>query len=528
MYVGIDIGGTKTAVIKANVSESGQPIIEKRISFATGSPDATIERVIAEIEQMKPFSSIGISCGGPLDEERGIIMSPPNLPGWDNIRIVDMMKERFGVPAAIRNDANACALAEWRFGAGIGTKNMVFLTFGTGLGAGLILDGNLYSGTNGNAGEVGHIRLSEDGPRGYGKYGSFEGFCSGGGIAELGKIKARAALKGGKAILGCKTEADIDALSAKSIAEMANGGNADAIAVYSESAEKLGAGLSIIIDTLNPEAIVIGSVYERSEKLFTEAMNAVLNKEALKESLGACRILPAKLGDEIGNYAAISVAVECKQECANCTNLSYTDNLVARYPALAAIRSDIEAATNLVLDSYRAGGKVLLCGNGGSCADSEHVAGELLKGFMIKREPTDEEISALTKYMDEDSARKLQRAIPAIPLPSITGTISAFANDVDAELVYAQLVFGLGKVGDVLFAFSTSGNSKNVLAAVKVAKARGIKTVAFTGKSGGKLLGLADVCVCAPETETYKVQEYHLPIYHAICQELETELFEKN
>ncbi len=528
MYVGIDIGGTKTAVILATVLPDGKPNIEKRVSFATSSPKETIERVITEIEEMKPFSSIGISCGGPLDEERGIIMSPPNLPGWDNIKIVDMLKERFGVPAAIRNDANACALAEWRFGAGVGTKNMVFLTFGTGLGAGLILDGKLYSGTNGNAGEVGHIRLADDGPVGYGKRGSFEGFCSGGGIAELGKIKARAALLEGREILGCKTEGDVENLTAKSIAEMAQAKDADAIAVYSESATKLGEGLSIIIDTLNPEAIVIGSVYERSEKLFAKAMNEVLSKEALKESLGACRVLPARLGNQIGDYAAISVAVECKQECANTANLSYTDNLIARYPALAAIRSDIEAATSLVLDSYRAGGKVLLCGNGGSCADSEHVAGELLKGFMIKREPTDEEMTSLTKYMDEESARKLQRAIPAIPLPSITGTLSAFANDVDAELVYAQLVFGLGNAGDVLFAFSTSGNSKNVLAAVKVAKARGVKTVAFTGKTGGKLLGLADVCICAPETETYKVQEYHLPIYHAICQELEHELFEKN
>ena len=525
MYVGIDIGGTKTAVIKATVLPDGKPVIEKRVAFATSSPDETIKRIIEEVEAVKPFSAIGISCGGPLDEERGIIMSPPNLPGWDNIKIVEMLEARFGTPAAIRNDANACALAEWRFGAGVGTKNMVFLTFGTGLGAGLILDGKLYSGTNGNAGEVGHIRLASDGPMGYGKCGSFEGFCSGGGIAELGKIKARKALAEGKLILGCKTEADIASLSAKVISSLACGGDSDAIAVYSESAEKLGAGLSIIIDTLNPEAIVIGSVYERSEKLFTKAMNEVLEKEALKESLGACRVLPAKLGDEIGNYAAISVAVECKQFSTKSEKLGYMDNLVMRYPALAPIRSDIEAATAAVLESYHKGGKVLLCGNGGSCADSEHVAGELLKGFMIKREPTEEELSALTKYIDIDSAKKLQRAIPAIPLPSITGTLSAFANDVDPELVYAQLVFALGAVGDVLFAFSTSGNSKNVVEAVKVAKARGVKTVAFTGKSGGKLRDLADVCICAPETETYKVQEYHLPIYHAICQELESTLF---
>ena len=527
MYVGIDIGGTKTAVIKATVLPDGKPVIEKRVAFATSSPDETIKRIIKEVEAVKPFSAIGISCGGPLDEERGIIMSPPNLPGWDNIKIVEMLEARFGTPVAIRNDANACALAEWRFGAGVGTKNMVFLTFGTGLGAGLILDGKLYSGTNGNAGEVGHIRLADNGPCGYGKFGSFEGFCSGGGIAELGKIKARKALADGKLILGCKSESDIDSLTAKVISSLACGGDSDAIAVYSESAEKLGAGLSIIIDTLNPEAIVIGSVYERSEKLFTKAMNEVLEKEALKESLGACRVLPAKLGDEIGNYAAISVAVECKQNIAKSDKLGYMDNLVMRYPALASIRSDIEAATAAVLESYHKGGKVLLCGNGGSCADSEHVAGELLKGFMIKREPTEDELSALTKYIDVESAKKLQRAIPAIPLPSITGTLSAFANDVDPSLMYAQTTLALGNKKDVIICISTSGNAKNVFAAANTAKALGITVIGLTGENGGKLKDIADICIRVPENETFKIQECHLPIYHVICAAVEENFFKE-
>ena len=131
--------------------------------------------------------AIGITCGGPLDSKKGLIMSPPNLPKWDKIPITKIIEDNFNVPVFLQNDANACALAEWRFGAGKGTNNMIFLTFGTGLGAGLILDGRLYAGTNNLAGEIGHIRLAKDGPLGYDKKGSFEGFCSGAGIARLAK-----------------------------------------------------------------------------------------------------------------------------------------------------------------------------------------------------------------------------------------------------------------------------------------------------------------------------------------------------
>ena len=163
MFTGIDIGGTKCAVIVGD--ENG--IVEK-IKFPTTNVDDTLQNIINAVEKLGANDAIGISCGGPLDSKRGVIMSPPNLPGWDNIEIVKMLKDRFNVPVAIANDANACAMAEWKFGAGRGCDNMVFMTFGTGLGAGLILDGKLYSGTNDMAGEVGHVRLSDFGPVGYG------------------------------------------------------------------------------------------------------------------------------------------------------------------------------------------------------------------------------------------------------------------------------------------------------------------------------------------------------------------------
>ena len=173
MKIGIDIGGTKCAVVLGDEKQ-----IIKKIKFDTKDCQRTVEEIMSAVEAIGEGDAIGISCGGPLDSGRGVIMSPPNLPDWNDVRIVDMLTGRFGIPAYLCNDANACALAEWKYGAGRGTQNMVFLTFGTGLGAGLILNGRLYEGACGMAGEVGHVRLSEHGPVGYGKAGSFEGFCS--------------------------------------------------------------------------------------------------------------------------------------------------------------------------------------------------------------------------------------------------------------------------------------------------------------------------------------------------------------
>ena len=257
-----------------------------------------------------PCRAIGISCGGPLDEGRGMILSPPNLPGWDEVPITAMLTDRFGVPAYLCNDANACALAEWKFGAGMGTQNMIFLTFGTGMGAGLILNGKLYSGTNGNAGEVGHMRLAEYGPVGYGKAGSFEGFCSGGGIKQLGQTLAKEVLQCGKTTSYCHSYEELETISAKSLAMAADNGDETAQRVWQIAADKLGMGVSLLIDLLNPEAIVIGSIFERSEHLLRERMEAMISREVLPQSRQVCRILPAKLGDEIGDYAAIAVAMK--------------------------------------------------------------------------------------------------------------------------------------------------------------------------------------------------------------------------
>ena len=188
-YMGIDIGGTKCAVVRGD--ENGT-ILEK-IRFQTEDRETTLHKLFEAAEQLltEDTVSIGVSCGGPLDSKKGLILGPPNLPGWDCVPITDMLSEHFGKRAYLQNDADACALAEWRFGAGKGSQNLIFLTFGTGMGAGLILNGRLYSGACGMAGEAGHVRLYEGGHKGYGKDGSFEGYCSGGGIAQYGLGTAR-------------------------------------------------------------------------------------------------------------------------------------------------------------------------------------------------------------------------------------------------------------------------------------------------------------------------------------------------
>lgn len=203
------------------------------------------------------------------------------------------------------------------------------------------------------------------------------------------------------------------------------------------------------------------------------------------------------------------------------------EQLIKRYPSLAVSKNDIETAKEELIACYENGGKVLICGNGGSSADGEHIVGELMKGFLKKRPIAPEMIEEMkSRYpLEDDIIGKLQVGLPAINLPSIVGLNSAFCNDVDSELIYAQGVLALAKSNDVLIAISTSGNSKNVVQAVKVAKSLGIKVIALSGASGGKLKELSTVSICVPETETFKVQELHLPVYHYLCAEVESHFF---
>ena len=318
--IGVDVGGTKCAVTYGQ-KEGFELHIREKIRFATTDVDETIANIVRAVDYVMRkngltagnTAAIGVSCGGPLDSRTGVVMSPPNLPGWDNIPIVKLLGDRFGIRTGIHNDANACALAEWKFGAGIGARNMAFLTFGTGLGAGLILDGKLYAGTNDNAGELGHIRLSDFGPVGYGKCGSFEGFASGGGIAQLARFKVSEKHQMGQRVSWC-APGQLDEITARDVADAAAAGDELALEIYRISATYLGRGLAIVIDLINPEVIVIGGIYTRNREMMEPFVLREIEREALSHARRVCSIRPAALGEQIGDYAALSVAADLIKE----------------------------------------------------------------------------------------------------------------------------------------------------------------------------------------------------------------------
>lgn len=309
--IGIDIGGTKCAVLRAD----GEGKVLRRVAFPTRpdrGPARALSRIAKTIEAMRQGDPdpprFGISCGGPLDARRGVILSPPNLPGWDEIPIAQFLTDRFGGTATLMNDANAGALAEWRFGVARGCSDVVFFTFGTGLGAGLILGGRLHTGPDDLAGEAGHWRLARSGPSGHGKAGSFEGFCSGGGIQRVARAEAEQALRLRRRVGFCPTRGDLDAIDVGRVAAAARSGDPVARAIFRRCGRRLGEGLSLVIDLLNPEIIVLGGIYGRCVDLLAATARRVVEAETLPAAGRRCRIVPAQLGEEIGDYATIAAA----------------------------------------------------------------------------------------------------------------------------------------------------------------------------------------------------------------------------
>jgi glucokinase len=282
-YIGVDIGGTKTSVCLGDQHAA----ILKRARFSTphypGSDRglAEIIRNASELTGKAKIARIGVSCAGPLDASRGIVQSPPNLPGWDDVPVCRILSEALDAPARLENDANAAALAEWKFGAGRGLRDMVFLTCSTGLGAGLILDGKLYQGRHGLAGEVGHMRITAYGPQLYGKSGSFEGWASGSGLL----------LQTGR--------------SAEDLAASARLGDQKALAAITRAGEMLGRGIALICDILNPELVVCGTLAVRLGDLYLGPARQVLAAEALDP----CPVVPSALGDDLAERAALTVAM---------------------------------------------------------------------------------------------------------------------------------------------------------------------------------------------------------------------------
>lgn len=206
------------------------------------------------------------------------------------------------------------------------------------------------------------------------------------------------------------------------------------------------------------------------------------------------------------------------------------NELIERYPSLISCKEEIEKTIEKIIKCYENGGKLLICGNGGSCADADHISGELMKGFLKKRPLSDEQVSLMQKnnpQISDELLSKLQNPLTAIPLHPFAALSSAYANDVDPSLIYAQAVFGLGKKDDIIICISTSGNAGNVFSAANVAKALGLTVIGLTGEKGGKLKKFADICIRVPESETFKIQEFHLPVYHCICAAVEAYFFKE-
>jgi glucokinase len=310
VLVGVDIGGTKTAVVLS----STPPEVIWRSQFPTCpelGPEHAVEKIIAFIhaglaQTGSAPASIGVSCGSPLDRVAGVIQRPPNLDTWDDVPIKAILAKEFGVRCLVENDANAGAVAEHRFGSGRGCQHLVFITMGTGFGAGLILNGQIFRGASAMAGEIGHVRLTPDGPNGYGKAGSLEGWASGAGMARHGTEMVRAALAAGQSTA---LAAKVDSLTSRDIGLAVAAGDPLAIRIVQETGRRLGDALALLVDVLNPERIVIGGLALRlGEHLLGPARERIV-EEALPAAARACHIGPAELGESIGDVAALGVAM---------------------------------------------------------------------------------------------------------------------------------------------------------------------------------------------------------------------------
>jgi glucokinase len=314
-WVGVDIGGTKTAV----VFSAAPPVVDARVEFATApqhGPDPAIEEIKSAIRRIlagrglaaRQLAGIGVSCGSPLDPVTGVIQSPPNLATWIDVPIVEILAREFSCRVSLENDANAGAMAEHRYGAGRGTQHMLFLTMGTGLGAGIIANGRLYRGANDSAGEIGHVRLTRTGPEGYRKAGSVEGWASGGGMAQVAERELEVARRHGRA--SSLMDLPEGSVSARDVLRAAQSGDRLALRITSICGRKLGETLAILVDILNPECIVIGGLALRFGELVLGPARKWMRKEALAHAAAVCKVVPAELGESIGDVAALCVALE--------------------------------------------------------------------------------------------------------------------------------------------------------------------------------------------------------------------------
>lgn len=298
--IGISIGGTKTAVCYATIkNDEIVNIVKKQFPTSPLDPDKNFADICDSIDSYpQDFNYISVIAGSPMDAVKGLICAPSNLPGWHDYPLIDNLKSRYHCNSSLLNDADASALAEWKFGVGKGYKNFIYVTVGTGLGSGLILNGKLYSGTSFNAGEIGHVKVADDGymPRNE-KPGSAEGFVSGGGVGDLGKLLSKHR--------NDSSLYKMNDISARKVFEEARKGDKLANEIVDKCATKLGESISVLIDLLNPECIAIGGIYPRCKDLLEEKVLEVCKKSSLKINFNACKICPSKLEEKIDDYSSL-------------------------------------------------------------------------------------------------------------------------------------------------------------------------------------------------------------------------------
>jgi len=305
--LGFDIGGTKIAVVLGTLS--GEILAAHEFATPAVEPfEASFELMKSTAESLLDSSSqkgipypsiVSAAIGGPLDIENGIIYSPPHLPTWTGIHIKERLNKQFKLPVFVEHDGNACALAEFFFGAGRGARNVIYLTLGTGLGAGIILNGKIYRGSTDLAGEVGHIRMAEDGPVEHGKAGSWEGFCSASGMVKLAHLRFPGRWE--------------ENVKPRQIMEQALAGQSQACQLVEEMGIWLGRGLAMLIDILNPEIIIAGTLGVVLGDLLLEPARQVVKKEALPQTAQACKIIPAQLGSTLGKISALAAAIDANR-----------------------------------------------------------------------------------------------------------------------------------------------------------------------------------------------------------------------
>jgi glucokinase len=523
VMLGIDIGGTKLAV---GIATADGRVLAHRIapSRAEEGPNAMIGRVIEMarevVEQgdleLAGIAGIGIACGGPLDPIRGVVLDALNNRDWIDIPIVGRIEAALGRPAFLENDANAAALAEHRFGAGRGLRNLVYFTISTGVGGGMIIDDRLVRGETGNAGELGHLCVRVGGrPCHCGSRGCVEAYCSGTNVAE----RAREALAE-SGIASSLRDLDAATIRAEDVVAAARAGDTLASSVWDETIDILGAGIVSAIHACNPRRVILGGGVTKAGSMLFDPIRQIVSEHTMRGMVEVVEVVPADLGVLAGVLGGVAIASDRMQAAtAPYGAIDWPADRPSN-PASARLEQAWAEHLRVISESARllpavdemadclcaaleAEGKLIVFGNGGSAAEAQHFAAELMGRFSATR-----------------------RSLPALALTTNGSTTTGIANDFSYDDVFARQVEALAAPGDVVVGITTSGRSENVVRGLRAARARGALAVAWTGSDPGPAGASADLVLAIPSKTTARIQEAHTLVMHTLCNAVDARFAE--